>query len=105
MHQNSNKGQLVRDDVPQISEGIPVSVVGNPLLKMGWALKSSKEYRRLSEKQKTYLLDTYHVGEQTGQKADPVSVSKTIKKDSPMVNLCSQLPNIIIIIIIIINFI
>ena len=43
-------------DVPQISEGIPVDVVDTPVLKMGWALKSTKEYKRLSEKQKKYLL-------------------------------------------------
>lgn len=46
---------------------------------MGWALKSAKEYKRLSEKQKTYLLDIYQVGEETGQKADPVSISRTMK--------------------------
>ncbi|CAB4013274.1 Hypothetical predicted protein [Paramuricea clavata] len=58
-------------DVPQICEGIPVDVVVTPILNMGWAL---------SEKQKTYVLDTYQVGEQTGQKADPVSVSRTMKR-------------------------
>ncbi|CAB4000825.1 RNA-directed DNA polymerase from transposon X-element, partial [Paramuricea clavata] len=67
-------------DVPQICEDIPVDVVATPILNMGWALKSTKEYKRLSEKQKTYLLDTYQVGEQTGQKADPVSVSRTMKR-------------------------
>jgi hypothetical protein len=67
-------------DVPQISEGIPVDVVDTPVLKMGWALKSTKEYKRLSEKQKKYLLARYDVGEETGQKADPVSVSRTMKK-------------------------
>ena len=67
-------------DVPQICAGIPVDDVDTPVLKMGWALKSAKEYKRLSDKQKTYLLDTYQVGEQTGQKADPVSVSRTMKR-------------------------
>ena len=72
--------QGVTCDVPQICAGIPVDDVDTPVLKMGWALKSAKEYKRLSEKQKTYLLDTYQVGEQTGQKADPVSVSRTMKR-------------------------
>ena len=67
-------------DVPQICEDIPVDVVATPILNMGWALKSTREYKRLSEKQKTYLLDTYQVGEQTGQKADPVSVSRMMKR-------------------------
>ena len=63
-------------DVPQICAGIPVDDVDTPVLKMGWALKSAKEYKRLPEN----LLDTYQVGEQTGQKADPVSVSRTMKR-------------------------
>jgi hypothetical protein len=67
-------------DVPQICEDIPVNVVATPILNMGWSLKSTREYKRLSEKQKTYLLDTYQVGERTGQKADPVSVSRTTKR-------------------------
>ena len=68
--------------VPQLSEGISTDISADtPVgLKMGWALKSTKEYKRLSEKQKTYLLDIYQVGEETGQKADPVTVSRTMKK-------------------------
>ena len=67
-------------EAPQISEGVTVHVVDTPVLKMGWALKSTKEYKRLSEKQKKYLVDCYDIGDDTGQKADPVSISRTMRK-------------------------
>jgi hypothetical protein len=67
-------------EAPQISEGVTVHVVDTPVLKMGWALKSTKEYKQLSEKQKKYLVDCYDIGEDTGQKADPVSISRTMRK-------------------------
>ena len=46
---------------------------------MGWALKSSKHYKRLSKIQNYYLLDIYNASNQTGQ-VDPVSVSKSMRK-------------------------
>ena len=50
-------------------------------LSMGWALKSSGSQRtRLTENQKQYLTEVFKVGEQTGKKADPSNVSKSMRK-------------------------
>ena len=52
-----------------------------PSAKMGWALKhSSTSRRRLNEKQKKYLVDLFLLGEQTGRKASPDEVSKSMRK-------------------------
>ena len=67
-------------NVPYVSDKAGNLERGEPSLKMGWALKSSKHYKRLSKKQKDYLLDIYNAGDQTGHKADPVSVSKSMRK-------------------------
>ncbi|KAK3715340.1 hypothetical protein QZH41_001341 [Actinostola sp. cb2023] len=68
-------------DVPEISEDIPPMMVDEPALKMGWALKSIKQQRkRLSEKQKKYLHEVYQIGEQTGHKADPAAVSRSMRR-------------------------
>lgn len=48
-------------------------------LPMGWALKTTTQRRRFSEEQKKYLLDIFQSGEQTGNKADPESVSKMMR--------------------------
>ena len=47
---------------------------------MGWALKSSKHYKRLPKIQKDYLLNIYNAGNQTGHRVDPVSVLKSMRK-------------------------
>jgi len=50
-------------------------------LSMGWALKSSGTQRtRLTENQKQYLTEVFKIGEQTGKKADPSNVSKSMRK-------------------------
>ena len=50
-------------------------------LSMGWALKSSGTHRtRLTENQKQYLTEVFKIGEQTGKKADPSNVSKSMRK-------------------------
>ena len=67
----SNHEQGATCHLPQICAGIPGDNVGMQVLKMVWALKSAQEQKKLSEKQETYLLHTYQVGEQTGQKVDP----------------------------------
>ena len=68
-------------DVPPISVNIPTMLVDEPTtLKIGWSLKHTKQRKRHSEKQKKYLLDIYQIGQETGQKADPVSVSKSMRK-------------------------
>ena len=46
---------------------------------MGWALKSSHVRRtRFTEKQKDYLTSKFRIGETTGQKADALSVAKSM---------------------------
>ena len=50
------------------------------VVNMGWALKHTTTSRRLNKKQKEYLIDIFLRGEQTGQKADPIEVSKSMKK-------------------------
>ena len=48
---------------------------------MGWALKSSGTQRtRLTENQKQYLTEVFKISEQTGKKADPSNVSKSMRK-------------------------
>ena len=49
------------------------------VLQKGWALKSTKQRKRLSEKQKKYLLDVYQIGESTGHKAEPASVARSMR--------------------------
>ena len=52
-----------------------------PSANMGWALKhASTSRRRLNEKQKKYLVDLFLLGEQTGRKANPDEVSKSMRK-------------------------
>ncbi|KAK3731624.1 hypothetical protein QZH41_015888, partial [Actinostola sp. cb2023] len=58
-----------------------VSMSGEPILPMGWALKTTTTRRhRLTENQKRYLTDVFLLGEQTGRKADPNNVSKSMRK-------------------------
>ena len=45
-------------------------------LEEGWALKSTKSTARFSVNQKTYLDDKFEIGQQTGNKADPIQVSQ-----------------------------
>ena len=76
--------------VPEIQE-TDLSLVSlspqssGPSLPMGWALKHSHaRSTRFSTKQKEYLIAKFQIGEQTGQKADPTSVSRVMRtaKDS-----------------------
>ena len=43
-------------------------------------LKSTKQRKRLSEKQKQYLQDVYQIGESSGDKAEPASVARSMRK-------------------------
>ena len=68
--------------VPEISSSPQPS---GPSLPMGWALKHSHaRSTRYSTKQKEYLIAKFQIGEQTGQKVDPTSVSRVMRtaKDS-----------------------
>ena len=52
-----------------------------PSANMRWALKhASTSRRRLNEKQKKYLFDLFLLSEQTGRKANPDEVSKSMRK-------------------------
>lgn len=63
-------------NVPQMQQFTKTKTIGSkPSLPMGWALKSS-ETKRFSEKQKSYLIAKFRVGEKTGQKANAASVAK-----------------------------
>ena len=75
--------------VPEIQETelslVSSSQSSGASLPMGWALKSSHaRSTRFSTKQKEYLIAKFQIGEQTGQKADPTSVSRVMRtaKDS-----------------------
>ena len=67
----------IEEKVEEIAEesGRMPSVVN-----MGWALKHTSTSRRLNKKQKEYLIDIFLRGEQTGQKADPIEVSQSMRK-------------------------
>ena len=65
-----------------VDEGASKSVEDDgSVLPMGWALKSAGVQRKnLTVAQKNYLTEVFQVGERTGQKADPTSVSKEMRR-------------------------
>ena len=68
-------------EVPKIpSADIHLDQPDKSVLQKGWALKSTKERKHLSEKQKKYLLDFYQISESTGHKAEPASVARSMRK-------------------------
>lgn len=55
--------------------------VQNPPLSIGWALKSSFTRRtRFNSNQKDYLMKKFDIGQKTGRKLDPVTVSKEMRR-------------------------
>ena len=67
--------------VPKIpSADIHLDKPYKSVLQKGWALKSTKQRKRSSEKQKKYLLDFYRSGESTAHKAEPASVARSMRK-------------------------
>ena len=68
--------------VPQLRfDAEKQTVASQPLLPMGWALKTSQASRtRFSEKQKEYLMKKFITGEQTGQKVNAASVARSMIK-------------------------
>ena len=50
------------------------------ILSMGWALKSGASRVRFTASQKSYLRTKLTLGEQSGQKADPVSVTRAMMR-------------------------
>ena len=65
-----------------VNDGASMSVEGDgSLLPIGWALQSAGVQRKnLTVAQKNYLTEVFQVGERTGQKADPTSVSKAMRR-------------------------
>ena len=65
-----------------VDEGASMSVEDDgSVLPMGWALKSAGVQREnLTVALKSYLTEVFQVGEGTGQKADPTSVSKAMRR-------------------------
>ena len=65
-----------------VDDGASMSVEGDvSVLPMGWALKSAGVQRKnLTVAQKNYLTEVFQVGKRTGQKADPTSVSKPMRR-------------------------
>lgn len=69
-------GELTRDDDSESASSAQI-----PPSAMGWALKySGATRRRLTESQKKYLTDIFVLGEETGRKADPEDVAKSMRK-------------------------
>ena len=67
-------------EVPEIpTADIHLEQPHESVLQKRWALKSTKQRKRLSEKQKKYLLDVYQIGESTGHKAEPASVARSMR--------------------------
>ena len=74
-HGASSIDNVVEDRLP--SE----SLSGEPTLTMGWALKSTTTRKhRLTDHQKRHLTDVFLIGEQTGRKADPSEVSRSMRR-------------------------
>ena len=65
-----------------VDDGASMSVEGDgSVLPMGWALKSAEVQRKnLTVAQKNYLTEVFQVGERTGKKAYPTSVSKAMRR-------------------------
>ena len=65
-----------------VDDGASMSVEGDGSLPpIGWALQSAGVQRQnLTVAQKNYLTEVFQVGERTGQKADPTSVSKAMRR-------------------------
>ena len=65
-----------------VDDGVSMSVEGDrSVLPMGWALKSAGVQRKnLTVAQNNYLTEVFQDGERTGQKADPTSISKAMRR-------------------------
>ena len=65
-----------------VDDGASMSLEGDgSVLPMGWAFKSAGVQRKnLTVAQKNYLTEVFQAGERTGQKADPTSVSKAMRR-------------------------
>ena len=46
----------------------------------GWALKTSQSRKRFTDTQKQYLMKKFNIGQATGRKVDPASVSRDMRR-------------------------
>ena len=49
------------------------------MLPQGWALRTTKSSKRFNERQKSYLNEKFNIGNETGHKLDPVTVSQDMR--------------------------
>jgi Arf-GAP/Rho-GAP domain/ANK repeat/PH domain-containing protein 3 len=49
------------------------------MLPQGWALRTTKSSKRFNERQKSYLNEKFNIGNKTGHKLDPVTVSQDMR--------------------------
>ena len=90
--------QFTRVQIRQSSAG--ATSLSQTTLPMGWALRSSTTSRgRFNEKQKQYLMDKFTIGESTGNKANPVTVTRSMMtaKDSQQISsfFCARPPSVL----------
>jgi hypothetical protein len=65
--------------VPSLISNTFASPPSSDSLSKGWALKTGKQAKRFSEKQKTYLDQKFNVGQETGHKVDGITVSQNMR--------------------------
>ena len=53
----------------------------NAPLEEGWALKQTKKPYRFNQKQKSYLVDKFNIGQETGHKMDPEVVARAMRRE------------------------
>lgn len=58
----------------------PKEILSNTAeLEKGWALKCKREIKRFSERQKSFLIQKFDMGDKSGMKCDPEDVSAEIR--------------------------
>ncbi|KAK3732767.1 hypothetical protein QZH41_006933 [Actinostola sp. cb2023] len=73
------KGTSRNPEIPVEHHNVSPLDIG-PGLPMGWALKSTTaKKKRFTDAQRKYLVDVFNAGEQSGQKVDPVNISKAMR--------------------------
>ncbi|XP_066270491.1 uncharacterized protein [Branchiostoma lanceolatum] len=65
-------------EVPHLEPSLEASRT-TPSPQQGWALRNPKKHVRFSSKQKEYLDKRFQIGETTGKKSDPLTVSKEMR--------------------------
>ena len=63
-----------------LEEGVLATFPSSPGTTLGWALRAVKKAYRFSEKQKSYLLAKFRIGQTTGHKLDAEVVSRQMRR-------------------------